>query len=123
MSAVAVVAKHPFTLAMEGFCVAWKATYEAAYVPSPAECSQLRMLVQRLPISVVDELPAIFGRYLQDLDPFVAQTQRHSLMWFCTRGNGINKYRTRAPVVSVKEARTMETLRNWKERHSNGIDK
>lgn len=123
MGAVAVVAKHPFTVAMESFCEAWKATYDAAYLPSPAECSQLRILVRRLPADVIAELPRVFRRYLQDLDPFVAQTQHHSLMWFCTRGNGINKYRSRAPVVSVKEARTMETLRNWEERHSNGIDK
>jgi hypothetical protein len=39
----------------------------------------------------------------------VAQEKRHSLDWF-VRDGGFNKYRTSAPVVSAKEARTAATL-------------
>lgn len=116
-----VKAPQPFTLALDAFCAAWGAAYDAAYLPSSAECRQLRVVIQRVPVSMLGELPGIFRRYLQDLDPFVAQAQRHSLMHFCTRG-GINKYRVRAPVLSVKEARTMETLRNWED-EANGAHK
>jgi len=72
------------------------------------------VLVGRLPISVVRQLPAICARYLQDLDPFVAQVQAHSLLWFCgAKGNGINKYRVRARVLTTREARGVEAGRQF----------
>lgn len=112
-----------YTFALGAFCEAWEAAHRAPYVPSPAECTQLHRLVGRLPGVVADQLPAIFDRYLQDHDPFVAQTQCHSLLWFCSpKSNAVNKYRARTSVMSVKEARTMETLRNWEER-TNGNHK
>jgi hypothetical protein len=97
---------------MRAFCEAWGARYGRPYLPTPADCNQLRLLVGSTPLAVIAELPAIFERYLDDLDQFVAQRQRHSLKFFCTSG-GLNTYTTSAPVLSRKEVAGMEAGRQF----------
>lgn len=96
-------------MALRMFCEAWKSHYGAPYIPSPAECGQLRRVAHALPL---DELPAILERYLADGTPFIAQEMRHSLRWFISRELW-NKYRVVATVLSAKEARAREAARQF----------
>lgn len=104
-----VVVPSPVTVVLRLFCEAWKGHYGASYVPSPAECRQLRGVASRLPL---EALPVILERYLADEHPFVAQEMRHSLRFFLSRELW-NKYRVVAPVRSAKEARGREAVRQF----------
>lgn len=95
------------------FCAAWKAAYRVDYAPTASDRNQLGRLIVKMPDQQRQQLRACFANYLRDLSPFVAQEQRHSLTWFCTKGNGFNKYRTVAPVLSAKEARTVAAGDQW----------
>ena len=106
------VASGALAVALGAFCEIWEERYEEKYRPTPGDCAQLATLVRRTPAAELDELPRAFEAYLDDLDPFVAQQQRHSLRYFCTSG-GQNKYRTSAPVLSAREARGVEAARQF----------
>lgn len=102
-----------FKAALAAFCAEWEAHYGETYHPSKAEKSQLGTMLNGLPAELVPQLPAMFRRYLRDPDPFITQAQRHSLLWFCTKGNGVNKYRTTAVVMTAKEAAGVEAGDQW----------
>ena len=102
----------PYWVALEQFCTIWGARYGVPYSPTPADKNQLGRLIRTCNAEMLAALPVAFRGYLQDLSPFVAQEMRHSLQFFCTSG-GINKYRTNAPAVSAKEARSAEAIRQF----------
>jgi hypothetical protein len=112
MGQLAARVADPFAPALRAFCEVWEAAYGLDYLPTIVDCRSLRVLVNTLPRRVMGELPAIFGRYLQDMDPFVARSMRHNLTHFCTRG-GVNKYRVSAPVLSAREASGVEAGRQF----------
>lgn len=105
-------------VALGFFCEAWRAKYGARYVPSPGECKHLRVLLEQVGADAAD-LPMAFGRYLEDLSPFVAQDMRHSLLHFCTKG-GFNKYRAVAPILTRREAATLAGGEQWLAMHGEG---
>jgi len=94
-----------FDWALTAFRTAWAAVYSEGYVASAGDRSQLGRMLGTMKAEGVDpsELPELFHRYVNDPDKWVAETQRHSLLWFCTRGNGLNKYRTRARTEGYSE--------------------
>lgn len=114
---------NPFRWAQEQFCSLWEEAYGAPYEPTPADLSQLGRLLRGLSREAVLELPRAYRGYLNDLSPFVAQEQRHSLRYFCTSG-GFNKYRVEAPMLSAREAKGSMAVRQFVEltggRNGNG---
>jgi hypothetical protein len=96
-----------FLVAMRQFAEVWETHYGVPYAFTPGDRNQLGRLMKDLTVIQVGELRAAFEAYLDDLAPYVAQEQRHSLRFFCTSG-GFNKYRVSAPVVSRKEAMGIE---------------
>jgi uncharacterized protein YdaU (DUF1376 family) len=100
--------------ALGAFCAAWQAAYGEPYKPSASDKSQLGRLLRELgDADMVSTLPELFARYLNDHDPFIAQKQRHSLAYFCTSGNGVNKYRVSAMALTDKEARGVMAGQQW----------
>jgi hypothetical protein len=97
------------------FKTEWEHRYHAEYVPSAADKSSLGRLLRDLPATVIAQLPACFSRYLADEDPFIAGARRHDLWWFCAKGQGWNKYRVVAPVLSGREATTLAAGQQWLE--------
>lgn len=81
--------------ALEWFCAAWEAQYEAEYKATPKDKSHLGRLLQTLTPSEVAFLPEAFAIYVATPDKFAAESHRHSLAWFCSDG-WLNKVRTRA---------------------------
>lgn len=98
-------------VALAAFCEAWQQHYREPYTPTRKDCGQLRLFLEDNP-GALAYLPLCFVRYLQDLDPFVAQVRCHDLTWFLTSG-GFNKYRVIAPVLSAKEARGVAAGRQF----------
>jgi hypothetical protein len=102
-------------VALTAFTTAWRDRYRQDYVVTDSDRSQLGRLLRSLAAEQVRALPVCFERYLADASPFVATEKRHSLAWFI-RDDGVNKYRTSAPVVSAKEARTAAALGRFLDR-------
>lgn len=121
MSGGGVVKVDLFHRTLGLFCEAWKVRYGKPYRPTKADRNQLGRALHELEREDWPDIPVAIQNYLADLTQWVSLTHRHSLMCFCNSG-GFNKYRVRPPVLSDKEARTMETLRNWEER-ANGAHK
>lgn len=96
------------------FCALWRQRYGVDYVPTAADRNQLGRLLHGLPPEHARELPDAFKNYLRDLSPFVAQEMRHCLRHFCAAG-GFNKYRSAAPVLTEREARTVAAGDQWLE--------
>lgn len=97
------------------FCEAWRARYPHPYQPSKMEIGQVRNLIASASAEALADLPRAFANYLADLSPFVAQDIGHSLLWFCTKGNGINKYRSQAVAMGKRDATTTTAARQWLE--------
>lgn len=103
---------NKFLDAIRQFGEAWEQHYGVPYAVGAADRNQMGRLIRDLDDAQRAELPGTFRNYLNDLSPFVAQEQRHSMRFFCTSG-GFNKYRVSAPVLSAKEARGMEAGRQF----------
>lgn len=116
---VAVVPKpNLFTVILGQFCAAWEAHYGKPYRPTGADRNQLGRAMNDVPPEELAEAPAIFGRYLADCTPWVAQNHRHSLCCFCTMsGGGFNKYKVETLIRSEKEARGHMAGEQWLRMH------
>lgn len=109
-----------FTVALEQFKAAWGARYGVDYCETSVDRSHLGRLIQGKTPQQLAALPGCFAVYLNDLSPFVAQERRHDLTWFCTGGNGFNKYRTTTPVISRSEAQTFAAGEQWETMNGKG---
>lgn len=96
---------------LEAFCATWREARGAAYHVTGADRSQLGRILSGMPAEISAELPAMFRRYLADSDAFL-EKQAYSLAWFCTGGQGLNKYRGggRFDGASAATRTTMATL-------------
>lgn len=83
-----------FETSLAAFASTWAARFGASYSPTPADKSQLGRLLNGLDPQTIGELPVLFGRYVEDPDPFLAK-RSHGLAYFCTSG-GLNKYRAKS---------------------------
>lgn len=82
------------------FRAAYDAKRGASYHALAGDRTNLGRLLSGLSREQVAVLPVLFALYLEDDDPFLDK-QGYSLTWFCTKGNGINKYTVRASRGSV----------------------
>ncbi len=101
---------------MAAFCETWKRRYGVSYEITGQDRGLLKSAVTEFSAEALAALPDCFERYMADEDPFVAQTHRHALWWFFRCG-GVNKYRTRTPILSTKEAKGVAATRDWLEMH------
>lgn len=72
------------------FCDAWKVRNQTGYMVLGKDAGQLEGLLKSAP-GIGDELPGLFGKYLDDRDPFLLK-QGYSISYFCSSG-AVNKYR------------------------------
>ena len=95
---------NAFDAALFAFGAAWEGAYGVTYVATASDRANLGRMLATLERDGVnrDELPGLFRAYLRDKDSFIVEKHRHSLTWFCTKGNGLNKYRTRPNGVAVR---------------------
>jgi hypothetical protein len=107
---------NAFTKALGQFCEIWRTRYGESYSPTPADRSQLGRLLSTLTAGALEALPKAFWRYLDDHDPYVAQSHGHSLCFFCSSG-GFNKYRVEPLIMSSKEARGHAAGEQWLRMH------
>jgi hypothetical protein len=106
-----------FQQVLDAFGDAWRAKYHGeTYDPGPVDRKQLGYSLRTWSPEVIQRLPEVFATYMRDRDPWVEQTQRHSLAFFCTSG-GVNKYRTRVAQLSAKEAKGVAAGDQWLEMH------
>ena len=83
------------------------------YVVQGKDGGQVALLMRTLPLALVEELPAMFVRYLRDSDSWLAKVG-WSLSHFCT-SNGVNRYR--AGIVSSASNHQNGTAWNGVGRH------
>ncbi len=113
-----------FDRVMTAFSAAWGDRYRAEYRPTPKDKSQFGRLLKGIAPTEADDLPRLFGAYIADDDPFIADKLKHPLWWFCT--DGWNRYRGNAKpsvLMSEKERRGVAASLSWlakKERQANG---
>lgn len=104
--------------ALAAFLAVWAAEYGEQYHPTPSDNSNLGRLLRSLPEPDSIPWPAVFRRYLDDRDKFIAENHRHSLAWFCTGANGVNKYRTtsRTNGYAAKDIQAAQAVAAFAER-------
>lgn len=101
-----------FTAALAEFCKCWERRYGVRYQPTAADRNQLGRILNGMDADALAALTGCFQRYIEDNDPWLTQTRRHSLQEFCTAG-GHNKYRVEAPTMSVKESKAVAGVTSW----------